>query len=329
MDRGMQRDWDKAVQAYPDPAIERIDPSFSAYVLGNAALERLHTGSRWTEGPVWFGDSRMLVWSDIPNNRMLRWMEESGEVSVFRSPSAYSNGNTRDRLGRLLSCEHGSRALSRTEMDGRISILVASYQNKRLNAPNDLVVHPDGSVWFSDPGYGILANYEGDKAEPELPAAVYRLDPGTGQIDMLISDLEKPNGLCFSPDYSRLYVSDTGCTHKEGHPRRIYVYEVLDEKRLSKAEVFCDLGKSMADGIRCDIDGNLWSSSGWGPAEDNGVQVYSPAGKLIGKIHLPEPASNLCFGGRKRNRLFITAGQSLYSLFVDAQGAEYPFCEGD
>lgn len=324
MDRLMDRDWERDVVRYPDPAVEVIDPRFEKYVVGSAALERLYTGARWTEGPVWFGDGRYLLWSDIPNNRMMRWAEETGAVSVFRSPSHNSNGNTRDKQGRLVSCEHGTRRVTRTEHDGRITVLMDRFEGKRLNAPNDVVVHPDGHIWFTDPGYGILKRYEGNKAEFELPTNVYRLNPESGEAAVVTDELEKPNGLCFSPDCSKLYISDTGASHKPGHPRQILVYDVVDNSRLTNGRVFCDMGLAMSDGIRCDVDGNLWSSAGWAGEGSDGIHVFAPAGEMIGKIHLPEPVSNLCFGGVKKNRLFITASQSVYSLYVEAQGAQTP-----
>jgi len=321
MDRQMDRDWQQGVIRYPDPAIEVVDPRFQKYVLGSAALERLWTGGRWTEGPVWFGDGRFLLWSDIPNNRIMRWLEETGEVSVFRSPSNYSNGNTRDRSGRLITCEHDSRRITRTEHDGRITVLMDNYQGKKLNAPNDVVVHLDGHIWFTDPGYGILKMYEGHIAEFELATAVYRLNPDTGEATIATDELEKPNGLCFSPDYSKLYITDTGASHKPGHPRQIMVYDVVEGAQLVNGRLFCDMGQGSADGIRCDVDGNIWSSAGWVGAGYDGVHIFAPDGDLIGKIHLPEVVSNLCFGGVQRNRLFITASQSLYAIYVETQGA--------
>ena len=309
---------------YPDPAIEIVDPLFAKYFVGNAAIERLYTGCRWAEGPVWFGDGRYLLWSDIPNNRMLRWLEDTGEVSVFRQPSNNSNGNTRDRQGRLVTCEHESRHVTRTEYDGTITVLADHYQGKPFNAPNDLAVHSDGGVWFTDPGYGILNNYEGHKAPLELPANVYRIDPKTNALTVVVTDMEKPNGICFSPDERKLYVVDTGFSHHPGYPKQIRVYDVVDGVKVANGRVFVDTGKASADGIRCDTDGNVWAGMGWGGPDLDGVQVFAPDGKLIGKIHLPEVCANLCFGGAKRNRLFMAASQSLYGLYLDAQGAQVP-----
>ena len=323
MDQKLDQDFSGQIVRYPDPAIEALDSSFDQYKLGSAALERLWTGARWTEGPVWFGDGRFLLFSDIPNNRMLKWSEETQEVSVYRNPSNNSNGNTRDTQGRLLTCEHGSRSVTRTEYDGSITVLADSFQGCRLNAPNDIVVHPDGGIWFTDPGYGIIWNYEGHKAAFELPTHVYRIDPVSQNLEVVTADLEKPNGLCFSPDYSKLYISDTGVTHKVGHPRVIEVFDVNSGRTLSNRQVFFDLGDAMPDGFRVDIDGNIWTSAGWAGEGGDGVIILSPEAKKIGMIHTPEPVSNLCFGGVKRNRLFITAGQSLYSVYTDAQGVGY------
>ncbi len=319
------KDWGHpATVRYPDPAVEVVDPRFAKYRVGNAAVERLYTGTRWSEGPVWFGDGRYLLWSDIPNNRILRWVEETGEVSVFRSPSNYSNGNTRDKQGRLVTCEHDSRRVTRTEYDGSITVLLDRFQGKRLNAPNDLAVHSDGAVWFTDPGYGILGNYEGHKADLELPANVYRIDPKTGAATVVASELKKPNGICFSPDEKRLYIVDTGASHTPGHPRHIRVYDVVDGVRLANGRMFVDMAPGLADGIRCDIEGNVWAGAGWGGEGYDGVHVFTADGTLIGKVHLPEACANLCFGGAKRNRLFMAASQSLYSVYVETQGAQVP-----
>lgn len=310
--------------AYPDPAVEVVDSRFAKYVVGNAAVERLYTGTRWSEGPVWFGDGGYLLWSDIPNNRMLRWMEATGEVSVFRSPSNYSNGNYRDRQGRLLTCEHDTRRLTRTEYDGSITVLMDGFQGKKLNAPNDLTVHSDGAIWFSDPGYGIMSDYEGHKAAFELPANVYRLDPKTHEAAVVASDMDKPNGICFSPDEKKLYIVDTGVPRHEGDPHAIRVYDVVDGVRLKNGRLFANMAPGSSDGIRCDVDGNVWSAAGWAGEGFNGVHVFTPDGTLIGKIHLPETCANLCFGGAKKNRLFMAASQSLYAVYVNAQGAQLP-----
>ncbi|MFH6783231.1 MULTISPECIES: SMP-30/gluconolactonase/LRE family protein [Methylobacterium] len=300
---------------YPDPAIEVIDPSFARYRVFSAGVERLATGCRWSEGPVWFGDGRYLLWSDIPNNRILRFDEETGAVSAFRKPSNFANGNTRDRQGRLVTCEHGGRRVTRTDYDGSITVLADSYQGKRLNSPNDVVVARDGAVWFTDPPFGILGNYEGVRAEPELPQNVYRLDPVTGVLEAAATDLAGPNGLCFSPDESILYLVESRAQPN----RRILAFDVADG-RLTNRRVHIDAGPGTPDGFRCDTDGNLWC--GWGMGDDalDGVMVYNPEGILIGRIRLPERCANLCFGGRHRNRLFMAASQSLYAVYVEAQG---------
>jgi gluconolactonase len=316
------RDFTHTIQErYPDPAIVMLDKRFEKYWQLNAAVERLWTGARWAEGPVWFGDGRFLLFSDIPNNRILRWIEETGEVSEFRNPSNFANGNTRDRQGRLITCEHDSRRVTRTELDGTIIVLIDRYQNKLLNSPNDAVVHSNGSIWFTDPGYGILSNYEGHIDKFELPTNVYRLDPNNGDVVVVADDMARPNGLCFSPDEKLLYIVDTG--QPEDKPQPIKVFDVVQSKKLSNGRLFCNMEKGGSDGIRCDIDGNIWAAASGGKGYD-GVQVYAPEGKLIGKICLPEVCANLCFGGTKRNRLFMTASQSLYSLYVNTQGAQIP-----
>ena len=316
------RDW-SAPARYPDPAVESLDRRFNRYRVGSAAVERLWTGARWAEGPVWIGDHRSLIFSDIPGDRMLRWSEETGQVSVFRQPCDNANGNTRDRQGRLITCEHRSRRVTRTEIDGTITVLIDAFEGKRLNGPNDVVVHPDGAIWFTDPGYGTHGHYEGDKGELELPERTYRLDPSTGAATVVEEGLAKPNGLAFSPDYSLLYIADTGASHKRGHPRRIHAFEVAGGERLSGARVFHDFGSASPDGFRVDTDGNVWAAAAWGSPDLDGVHVIAPSGDAIGRIHLPEGAANVCFGGVKRNRLFITASQSLYSLYVEAQGIAY------
>lgn len=316
--------WGGGIVGYPDPAIEVIDQRFSRYRIGNAAIERLYTGARWTEGPVWFGDGRYLIFSDIPNNRMLRYCEVTGQVSEFRNPSNYTNGNTRDRQGRLVTCEHLTRRVTRTEHDGRVTVLIDQFDGNPLNAPNDVVVHSDGAVWFTDPGYGILVDYEGGRAESKLPNRVYRLDPVTGTAAIVADDVVRPNGLCFSPNEDRLYVSDTAMSHDPDGPAHIRVFDVADGQRLKGGDVFVDMAPGFGDGIRTDLDGNLWSSAGWGGSVYNGVHCFASDGSLIGRIHLPEPCSNVCFGGAKKNRLFMTGSQSLYAVYVEARGAQSP-----
>jgi gluconolactonase len=307
--------WEGTLVRYPDPAVRVLDPRFARYRLANAGVERIASGFRWAEGPVWFGDLRCLLWSDIPNNRMLRWLEETGTVSVYRSPSSYANGHTRDRQGRLVSCEHDTRRVTRTEPDGTITVLLDHYQGHRLNAPNDVVVKSDGTIWFTDPGYGILVNYEGHRAAFELSPSVYRLDPASGAAVAVITDMERPNGLCFSPDESLLYVVDSGST-----PRTIRVFNVVDGVRVAHGRQFVDMSPGTSDGIRCDVDGNLWAAAGGGGDGFDGVHVFASDGTRIGQILLPEKCANLCFGGVKRNRLFMAASQSIYALYVEAQG---------
>ena len=308
---------EKTITRYPDPAVEVIDRRFEQYKIGNAVVERLWTGSRWAEGPVWFGDGGYLLWSDIPNNSILKWQEATGLVSVYRKPANYTNGHTRDRQGRLISCEHGTRRVTRTEYDGTVTVLIDNFGGKRFNAPNDAVVHPDNHIWFTDPGYGILKNYEGHKAEFELPTSVYRLNPDTGEATVATEEIERPNGLCFSPNYDKLYIADTGS------PKNIVVYDVVNGERLNNKQVFADMAPGAADGLRCDIDGNLWAGTGWVGEGYDGVHIFAPDGTLIGKIHLPEICANICFGGVKRNRLFMAGSQSLYSVYVEAQGVPY------
>ncbi|MFT5445027.1 MAG: gluconolactonase [Gammaproteobacteria bacterium] len=307
----------RAHPRYPDPAIEIIDDRFAKYVIFQAAVERLYTGCRWSEGPVWFGDGRYLLWSDIPNNRMLKWEEETGAVSVYRKPTDFGNGNTRDRQGRLVTCEHGGRRVTRTEHDGQITVLMDQWQSKQLNSPNDVVVKSDGSIWFTDPIFGILGHYEGHKAEPENDQNVYRYDPQTNQASVVAGDVLGPNGLCFSPDESLLYVVES-----RGVPnRKILAYDVsADGSTISNKRVFIDAGLGTPDGMRCDVDGNLWCGWGMGDESLDGVFVYAPDGVLIGRIALPERCANVCFGGFKRNRLFMAASQSMYSLYVNTQG---------
>jgi gluconolactonase len=306
-----------AVERYPDPAVKVLDPSFNRYRLLLAAVERLGTGYRWSEGPAWFGDQRCLIWSDIPNNRQMRYDEATNRVSVFRQPSNNSNGNTRDRQGRLISCEHLTRRVTRTEYDGSITTIADRFDGKRLNAPNDVVVKSDDSIWFTDPPFGILGFYEGEMAQPELPTNLYRVDGRTGQVTVATGEIGRPNGLAFSPDERRLYVVEAAAT-----PRVIRVFDVAEDGRLSNNRIFyqCREGET-PDGFRIDVDGNLWCGWGMGTAELDGVRVLNPAGTPIGHIGLPERCANVAFGGRFRNRLFMTASKSLYALYVNTQGA--------
>ncbi len=302
---------------YPDPCIVSVDPSFDKYRIGLAKVERLATGMRWSEGPVWLGDTRSLVWSDVPGNCMWRWDEETGATSVFRKPSNNGNGNTRDRQGRIVTCEHLTRRVTRTEPDGTITILADSFEGKPLNSPNDIVVKSDGSVWFTDPFFGILGFYEGLKAEPELPFNVYRIDTD-GSITVAAEGINQPNGLAFSPDESILYIVES-----RSSPRKILAYDVLECRILANRRVFIDAGRGTPDGFRVDVDGNLWCGWGMGEAGLDGVHVFNPQGKLFGRIDLPERCANLCFGGVHRNRLFMAASTSLYSLYVNTQGVGY------
>jgi gluconolactonase len=296
---------------------EAYDPRFSSFVQFNAPLKKLAEGFDWCEGPVWFGDAGCLLFSDIPNNRILRWTpaEPGGTLSVYRQPSNYTNGHTRDREGRLVSCEHGMRRVTRTELDGSITVIADGYMGKRLNSPNDVVVKSDGSIWFTDPHYGIKTNYEGFKADEELPRNVYRVDPD-GTIEAVLTDFMCPNGLCFSPDESRLYVADTGRMFTSD-AQHIRVFD-MSSGRPKGGEVFHVISPGCADGIRCDTDGNVWSSAG------DGVHAIAPDGTLLGKILVPEIVSNICFGGRAKHRLFITATTSLYAVVLNCQGAQRP-----
>lgn len=309
--------WQQSLR-YPDPSVEILDPRFAKYRIFSAAVERLFTGTRWGEGPVWFGDGRYLLWSDIPNNRILRWEEETGAVSVFRKPSNFANGNTRDRQGRLVTCEHGRR-VTRTEYDGTITVLADSFQGKKLNSPNDLVVKSDDSIWFTDPPFGILGNYEGERAPQELPGNVYRIDGETGALSLVAENIEGPNGLAFSPDETKLYL-----VRSRAVPNRLIdVYDVsADGRSLANPRTLIDAGPGgTPDGFRCDVDGNLWCGWGMGSDELDGVVVFAPDGAKIARIRLPERCANVCFGGRHRNRLFMAAGQSLYALYVNTQSA--------
>jgi gluconolactonase len=327
------RDWTgKTPVRYPDPDLISLDPRFDKYLIGNTPIQRLHVGSLWAEGCIWSGEGRYLLWSDIPNNRQYRWLDEDGHVSVFRSPAGNSNGNTFDFEGRQLSCEHGNRRVVRYELNGGLTVLADKWQGKPFNAPNDVVVHPDGGIWFTDPGYGSMMNYEGNKGELQIKEAVYRIDPKGGKIEMVTDGLDKPNGLCFSPDYKKLYVADTG------RPRDIQVFDVVDSVKLKSGRRFVDMampvksiktrdgtrnigGNGGSDGIRCDVDGNVWSAAGWVGDGYDGVHVFAPDGARIGMILLPEICANVCFGGVKRNRLFMAASQSIYAVYVETQGA--------
>jgi gluconolactonase len=297
---------------------EVVDRRFRAMILGNAWVEKLYGGMLWAEGPVYFADSDFLLFSDIPNDRILMWCEGLG-VRVFRQPASHSNGNTRDREGRLVTCEHLGRRVTRTEHDGRVTVLAERYKGKRLNSPNDVVVKSDGSIWFTDPPYGIMSDYEGRKATSDIGACnVYRISPRTRELSVVADDFVKPNGLAFSPDELTLYVADSGASHDPTGPHHVRAFDVVGGKRLGRSRVFAEISPGIPDGLRTDGDGNVWISAG------DGVHCYSPAGQLLGKIKVPEKVANLTFGGRKRNRLFITATTSLYAVYVAQNGAQRP-----
>ena len=365
--KALGRDYGPQAQPvrYPDPDIVTLDPRFKKYALGNTPIQRIYHSDQmlWAEGPAWNGVGRYLLWSDIPNNVQMRWLEEDGHVSTLRNPAGNSNGNTFDYQGRQISFEHGNRRVVRYEYDGSITVLADKFDGKPFNAPNDGAVHPNGDIWFTDPGYGSLMNYEGEKAkgdskQPYQKEAVYRIDGKTLKVEKMTDEIFKPNGLCFSPDYKKLYVADTGASHYDEAPKNIKVWDIVDEKKLANGKEFASMKLKMAvnwkhlsdadkkilgeqeggvinasetyyleragfaDGIRCDIDGNVWASAGWVGDGYDGVHVFEPKeGVRIGQIRLPEICSNVCFGGTKRNRLFMTASTSVYAVYVETKGA--------
>ena len=322
------RDWnDPSTAIYPDPAFEVFDKRFAKYSAGTTGLVRIWTGGVWTEGPVWFADMQALIFSDIPNNRLMSYDINTGHTTVFRQPSNYTNGNTRDWQGRLLSCEQGTRRVTRTEYDGRITVIADSYEGKPLNSPNGVVVKKDDTVWFTDPSYGIGGDHEGNRGKSELPHNVYRFDPKSGKLSVVAGDFSMPNGLCFSPDEKLLYITDTGELGGPQDKTLIRVYDVGDDGKLSNGRMFHDFkdvpSPYIADDIRCDEDGNVWAAGGWSPNHAmNGVRVFAPDGTPLGAIVVPEVAANLCFGGHHHNRLFIAASTSIYAIDVGTRGVE-------
>ena len=334
------RDWTGVNPTrYPDPDVRSHDSRFNKYRLGNASIRRIYSSPDmlWAEGPAWSSVGKYLLWSDIPNDRQMRWLQDDGHVSQMRKPAGNSNGNTFDYQGRQISCEHANQRVVRYELNGSVTLLTDSFGGKKYNAPNDVVVHPDGSIWFTDPGYGSLMNYEGKRVntgsvQPIQKESVYRIDPTTTKVTKVTDEIFKPNGLCFSSDYKKLYVSDTGASHYPDAKRQIKIWDVLDNGTLENGKSFASMemevdGKVLkggADGIKCDEDGNIWSSAGWAGHGYDGVHIFEPReGKRIGQILLPEICSNLCFGGEKRNRLFMTASQSIYALYVETSGAHF------
>lgn len=308
------REWRPSPRV-PDPAVRALDPRFAHYRLAHAKVERLGGGLRWAEGPVWFADGRYLLFTDLPNDRILRWDEATGAMGTFRQPAHQANGLTRDRQGRLLVCEHGGRRVTRTEYDGSVTVLASHFEGKPLNSPNDIVVKSDDSIWFTDPPFGLVSDYMGRQGEAALPANVYCLTPD-GTLHCVAHDLEGPNGLAFSPDEKTLYLVES-----RARPRRIVAYSVDDHHSLSERRMLIDAGTGLPDGLRLDVDGNLWC--GWGAPEPglDGVRIFAPDGTAIGHIDLPERCANLCFGGPRRNRLLMASTTSLYALFVNTRGA--------
>jgi gluconolactonase len=321
------RDWENPnpTVPYPDPFVQVVDPRFKKYIAGTTLLRRVWTGAEWTEGPVWFGDMHCVIFSDIPNNRMMRYDTMTGETTVFRSPSNFTNGSTRDRQGRLVSCEHAARRVTRTEYDGKITVLADNYEGKKLNSPNGVVVKSDDSIWFTDPTYGTGGDHEGHREEDFLPHSVYRIGKD-GKMKVVAEGYDQPNGLCFSPDEKKLYITDTGRGKDGSAPSLINVYDVGEDGRLTNEKLFHDFSDTkggLADDIRCDEDGNVWAAGGWSPNPlFNGVAVLAPNGDVIGRIVLPETAANLCFGGHDHNRLFICGSTSLYAVDVNTRGVE-------